>query len=128
MRCLKNFKTEKEKFEEFPRIKILENPEVYADHNICIVELDDVPDQPYLFIYPGLKFPFVVTLDFLKDYTLKTPKFYLKKSDEPESDSVIETTPELATHILRLPADTKVEDLIIQGENVLKIEKMDGKK
>lgn len=125
MKCLKNFSFAKENFHEFKRIRLLNNPEVYAEQNICIVDIDDIPEDPYIFVYPGALFPVVTTLDFLKEYVEKHPLFYLKKKDD--SDFVESVSPDKATHVLRLPADTKVEDLIINGQEVLKIEKTNEK-
>lgn len=123
----KNFQIlKKGGFEEFLHVKILENEHVYQEQNTCIVDLDDIPDDPFIFTYPGVVFPIACTLQFLKDYVEKHPMFYLKK--DPDSDAAISVPMKDATHIIRLPADTKVEDLIINGNNVLKIEKQDPKK
>jgi len=122
MKCLKNFRVLKGGFEEFKRIAILDNPEVYADQNVCIVEIDDIPEDPYIFVSNnGNQIPIVTTLDYLKNYVQEYPMFYFKKRDE--GDDAIVVKPEEATHILRLPRDTNVNDLIIMGQHVLKIDK-----
>ena len=124
-KALKNFSIVKNgKFEEFTRVRILNNEEVYVGdgHRICVVDLDDIPEEPYAFEYPGLLYPIATTLEWLKSYVEKTPVFYLKKQED--GDGAVAATKETATHILRLPKETKIEDLVINGDNVLLIDRI----
>jgi len=124
-KILKNFSIVKGgKFEEFNKIRILNNEEVYVGdgHRIVIVDQDDVPEEPYAFEYPGLLYPAATTLDWLKTYVTEHPNFYLKKQEE--GDGAVMATKETATHVLRLPKATKIEDLVINGDNVLLVEKI----
>lgn len=118
MNVLKNFKRLKESVEEFPCIQIRYDDEVFAELPVCLVPFNVELQKPCL--YPnGNGIPIAVEYEWLIETLSKLKKFYCKVDEEGHLKVV---APKEANQILRLPPDTKIEDIILKNGQIFKKE------
>ncbi len=114
MKIFKNYKVTKEKYEEFPIVKIFDHEEIFAELPFAVVEYGEEFAKPVLYgSWNGL--PTIMELEDVKQALAHLKKFYLK---EIEKGRVKETTPEEATIVIRLPKDTNLDELIFENGQI----------
>jgi hypothetical protein len=118
MEILKNFKVLEETWEEFPFIKILPGEDVYFGLPICKLPFQAKFTQPVLVVVEN-EVPTVFELEELKHRLAKTKRFFLVAD---ESGNLKEVEQKDAKIAIRLPIDTKLEELVYMDGQVLKQE------
>lgn len=113
MKQLINYKLTNNKVEEYVEIKLLTDREVLVDIPICVIEFGKVYDKTYI-VY-GTKDVAVALSQQELDKLLETTKIFKLKIKDSQ---VIETkeTPDIE---IRLPIDTKVDELIYENGQLL---------
>lgn len=119
MEVLKNFKVAEGQWEEFPFIKILPGEDIFVGLPICKVEFQATLTQPVLVMVEN-QVPTAVDLGVLKSKLAKTKRFFLVAD---EAGALKEVAQGDAKIVIRLPIDTKLEELVYMDGQVLKQEK-----
>lgn len=118
MEILKNFKVLDGKWEEFPFIKILPGEDVFVGLPICKMEFQAQFKQPVLVVRQG-DIPLAFELEELKKKLVDTKRFFLVAD---EKGVLTEVKPDDAKIVIRLPIDTKINELVFMDGQVLKQE------
>jgi hypothetical protein len=118
MEILKNFKLIEGKWEEFPFIKILPGEDVFVGLPICKVEFQANLKEPVLVVREG-DIPLAFELEELKKKLEGTKRFFLVAD---EKGVLKEVEQKDAKIVLRLPLDTKINELVFMDGQVLKQE------
>jgi len=118
MEILKNFKVVDGIWEEFPFIKILPGEDVFVGLPVCKLAFQAKFTQPVLFMVEG-EIPTAVELEELKRKLAKTKRFFLLADEKGGLKEVNQKDAKLA---IRLPVDTKIEELVYMNGQVLKKE------
>lgn len=113
MKQLINYKLTKNKVEEYVEVELLIDREVLVDISICLIDFGKVYDKAYV-VY-GTKDVAVALSQQELDKLLETTKIFKFKIKDSQ---VIETkgTPDIE---VRLPKDTKVDELIYENGQLL---------
>lgn len=113
MKQLINYKLTKNRVEEYVEVELLIDREVLVDIPICLIDFGKVYDKAYI-VY-GTKDVAVALSQQELDELLKTTRIYKFKIKDSQ---VIETkeTPDIE---VRLPKDTKVDELIYENGQLL---------
>ena len=113
MKQLINYKLTKNKVEEYVEVELLIDREVLVDIPICLIDFGKVYDKAY--IAYGTKDVAVALSQQELDELLKTTKIYKFKIKDSQ---LIETkgAPDIE---VRLPKDTKVDELIYENGQLL---------
>jgi hypothetical protein len=118
MEILKNFKLAEGKWEEFPFIKILPGEDVFAGLPVCKMAFQAQFTQPVIVVRDG-DIPLAFELEELKKKLEKTRRFFLVAD---EKGVLKEVEQKDAKIVLRLPLDTKINELVYIDGQVLKQE------
>lgn len=113
MKQLINYKLTNNKVEEYVEVKLLIDREVLVDIPICLIEFGKVYDKAY--VLHGTKEVALALSQEELDELLKTSKIFKFKIKD---NQVVETkgTPDIE---IRLPIDTKVDELIYENGQLL---------
>jgi len=126
MNVLKNYKLTKEKYEEFPFIKIRDDDEVFEDLPICSVDFGREIEKPVLFKPSDGTFPKAVELRDLIKILSTLKKFHFKI--EKETGALTEVPEKESEFSIRLPQDTNVEELKFINGQIIKEAKVEDEK
>lgn len=121
---LKNYRIMKGKnLAEFPKVEVRFNDNsVFTNLPICQVPYHEEVTQGYLLnVDPHTKIALVVTEEVIQSVLNTTKIFHLSDKSEGEVSTVKEVPQTEAVISVRLPIDTNVSELIIQGGQVYKL-------
>lgn len=118
MEILKNFKLAEGKWEEFPFIKILPGEDIFVGLPICKMEFQAQFVRPVIVVRDN-EIPTVVELEELKHKLTNTKRFFLVANEKGLLKEVDQKDSKL---VIRLPIDTKIDELIYMNGQVLKQE------
>lgn len=124
---IKNFKFTKEKIEEFNVVKILDSEDVILEMPLGVHEFNQTFEYPIVF---G-EFQGIAMIQEAETVMERTKMFFLKnlkEDEETKTVSVIECTEKEATTKVRLPRDTKVEELVLINGKVFWAQKVEKPK
>lgn len=114
MKQLVNYKTKKDKLEEFPFVELFTDREVFADLPICLVDFSREYDKPVLYgNHKGV--PTIYEAVEVQQQLAKLKVFHFKE----DQGKLTEVAPEEATIKARLPKDTKVDELIYDNGQIV---------
>lgn len=121
---LKNFKFTKSKIEEFRVIEFLNSEDVILELPLAVHEFNQIFEYPIIFgAISGV--PLVQEAETVIE---KTRMFHFKQGEidpETKNSSVVETSEKEATVHIRLPKDTKVNELILINGQVFWAQKVE---
>lgn len=118
MEVLKNFKVVEGQWEEFPFIKILPGEDVFFGLPVCKMGFQAKFVQPVVVVREN-ELPTVFELEELKHKLANTKRFFLVADEKGKLTEVAQKDAKLA---IRLPVDTKIEELVYMNGQVLKQE------
>jgi hypothetical protein len=118
MEILKNFKVIDGGWEEFPFIKILPGEDVFVGLPVCKLPFGETFVKPTLFARDN-EIPTVFELEDLQKKLAKTKRFFLLAD---EVGGLKEVDQKDAKLVIRLPIDTKIEELVYMNGQILKKE------
>lgn len=124
---IKNFKFTKEKIEEFNVIKILNSEDVILELPLGVHEFNQEFEYPIIF---G-DFQGVALIQEAERVMEKTKMFHLKnlaEDEETKTISLVECSEKEATTHIRLPRDTKVDELVLINGKVFWAQKVEKPK
>jgi hypothetical protein len=118
MEILKNFKLADGQWEEFPFIKILPGEDVFVGLPVCKMPFQAQFVQPVVVIREN-DIPLAIELEDLKKKLAGTKRFFLVADEKGTLTEVDQKDAKIA---IRLPADTKISELVFMDGQVLKQE------
>lgn len=122
MKVLKNYKPKKEMLEEFPYAKLIDSEDVLVDLPICAAEFGKEYKKPVVYgNYKGIP-----TIYEEEEVILQLEKLKLFHFTE-DKGKLTEVEPEKATIKVRLPIDTKVDELVFDNGQIFWAKPVDDK-
>lgn len=114
MKKLINYEAKKETLDEFPYVEIMESKHVFVDLPIAVVDFGKTYDKPILYgSYKGI--PCIYEESEVKQHLARLKVFHFTE----DKGKLTEVEPEKATIKVRLPKDTKVDQLIYKDGQIV---------